>query len=241
MMSAATRRLMAAIDKAIDEGKPHAARTAPALASVAHCSVVTALRILPAQHTAGLLHIEAWVRVGRAGPLSAVYAPGVGEDEPFPQPTHPGKRKTDWRTSPSGQRILQWFSAGHQGGTTAVMTACNTSHQTAWELLQAMHASRVLRIAGWQRQWGGRPQPQYSLRADNSRDVPRPAALSVTERRSRHKRQMAAFYGPEVASVIVKCMYGRAPIGATVMVDGKPIYTRGLGLLRRINQEVSHD
>jgi hypothetical protein len=240
-MMSAQKRLMAAINAAVVEGKPAKLRTVAAVASAAQCSVAHASRLIPELHTWGLLHIDGWHRIGRAGVRSASYAPGAGEDVPYPE-AH-AKGFVDWRTAPSGVRIAKWLKNGNQGGTTAVMKPCFVSRQTGRCILNAMHADGVIRIYDFVRQWGGKAQPLYMWRGpdDHRPDAEPLKPLGITERRNLRKQALKKQFGTDISKVVIRAMYGEAPKGATVMVNGKPIYARGKGVLVRPQQNQTQE
>jgi hypothetical protein len=221
------------LERELLKGGEVSERTVKALAGRAHVSVQVAAAILAVLCAQGAVHIDAWVQTGRTGQWSASYLAGLGVNAECPRKRR-DKRVVNWRTAPSGQRLLAQFQTGVRSTARDLAEVCFVSPCTANSVCALMHADRVLRIVAWQRSSQGPVVPVYVFRksTDRQKDAVRLLPMGVTERRHRRIAVLEEQFGAEAALAIKRAMYnGGKTAPVMVVAEGRVVYQRGMGVL----------
>lgn len=228
-LSPSQQRILDALRTTAD--MPPETRTRAALADRAFIASMYAVAVLRSLHEAGQIHIGAWVRPALHGPVTASYSIGPGKDAP--KPSAPPKRS---RTElPSAQRVLAWINAGNEGTVHEIAAACFLAVVTASNLITALHRAKMIRVAKYRRQACAGPIRVYGLVVPGEpfRNARRPKRRTVTEWRKDRRRDLAEQFGAEAAKKIARAMF-QGEGTATVVIDGRPVYQRGVGMLEKV-------
>lgn len=213
------------------ERMPNSATSA--VAAAAFTAPVYCLKLLRAFHAARLVYVSGWVRNGTRGPYAELWSAGDGDDVP-----RPALAVYDWRRQRSAQRVMTWLKTGNTGTSADIAAACAAGLSTVQIAINAMRKEKLVRVARYNRCIeGGSISPIYAWNPNKKPDAPRPPRMTTTQWRHRRKELLKCKFGEEAAEKISRAMFWPHAKNITVVVDGRPVYRRGEGMLVSLRRQ----
>jgi hypothetical protein len=209
------------------------------LATLAHVSYAATIRYLREMRAAGAIHVAAWGYV--RGHLARKWSFGPDDDAPEPvvatKPKNPPGRPRG--SGASTQRLITLLRDDGAAGSAenlAEMVVMSVKHAAL--ALATLHREKKIYVVRWIRGPQGPAAPVFAWRTDGQYDRPRPARRSTTEHRHHTKARVSNLVGPDSAEAVCRAMY-RDNGPTTVVVEGRVVYRRGIGIDYAVMQEIA--